>query len=395
MGFPSRRDDGSAGRRPMNAEPKVFISYRREEAAAYAGRLYDAMAERFGKSNVFMDVDLKPGVDFVDQITRGVGACEALIAVMGPSWATVTDEEGGVRIADPEDFVRLEVETALKRPDVTLIPVLVSGARMPDPDELPEEIQPITRRHALELRNDIWRYDVGRLNDTLDELFGGVAAAPADTVPPKRPLPRPPTWRFILEGVVVAGLAALVARALAPDIRLDIGTAGEPSRFITNLIQVRGVTWAVAGVALGIWLAFRVRAAHDYGRCALLGLLVGAIAGALGGAIFGFPVAYGEDQDRFSTTAQLINVGSFAVTGALIGALIGGLWLPPRVAAGLASGGVAAALAVAPFVGGDTKEWVFFLNAAAIAGATLATLLAINAKRPTTGRRADARATEP
>jgi hypothetical protein len=199
------------------------------------------------------------------------------------------------------------------------------------------------------------------------------------------PLPRP-TWRFILEGVVVAGLAALVARSLAPDIRLDIGTAGEPSRFITNLIQTRGVTWAVAGVALGIWLAFRVRAAHDYGRCALLGLLVGAIAGALGGAIFGFPVAYGEDQNRFSTTAQLINVGSFAVAGALIGALIVGLWLPPRVAAGLASGGVAAALAVAPFVGGDTNEWVFCLNAAAIAGATLATMVAIDAKRPTIER---------
>ena len=131
------------------------------------------------------------------------------------------------------------------------------------------------------------------------------------------------------------------------------------------------MTWAVAGVALGIWLAFRVRAAHDYGRCALLGLLVGAIAGALGGAIFGFPVAYGEDQNRFSTTAQLINVGSFAVAGALIGALIEGLSLPPRVAAGLASGGVAAGLAVAPFVGGDTNEWVFCLNAAAIAGATL------------------------
>jgi CHAT domain len=210
--------------------------------------------------------------------------------------------------------------------------------------------------------------------------------------PPKPPLPRlprPPTWRFILEGVIVAGLAALVARSLAPDITLDIGTAGEPSRFITNLIQTRGVTWAVAGAALGIWLAFRVRAAHDYARCAVLGLLVGAIAGALGGAIFGFPVAYGEDRNPFTTIAEWINVGSFAVTGALIGALIGGLWLPPRVAAGLASGGVAAALAVAPFVQHITKEGVFCLNAAAIAGATLATLVAIDAKRPATGRGSD------
>ena len=155
------------------------------------------------------------------------------------------------------------------------------------------------------------------------------------------------------------------------------------------------MTWAVAGAALGIWLAFRVRAAHDYARCAVLGLLVGAIAGALGGAIFGFPVAYGEDQDLSSTIAEWINVGSFAVTGALIGALIGGLWLPPRVAAGLASGGVAAAVAVAPFVYAETNAWVFCLNAAAIAGATLATLVAIDAKRPATGRQADVSAAEP
>ena len=138
-----------------------------------------------------------------------------------------------------------------------------------------------------------------------------------------------------------------------------------------------------------------MRATHDYGRCALLGLLAGAIAGALGGAIFGFPVAYGENQNLNSTTAQLINVGSFAVTGALIGALIGRLWLPPRVAAGLASGAVAAAVAVAPYVPVKTTTWAFCLNAAAIAGATLATLVAIDAKRPATGRPADVRAAEP
>ena len=166
-------------------------------------------------------------------------------------------------------------------------------------------------------------------------------------------------------------------------------------KFITSLIETRGVTWAVAGAALGVWLAFRIRATHDYARCAVLGLLVGAIAGALGGAIFGFPVAYGEDRDINSTTAEWINVGSFAVTGALIGALIGGLWLPPRVAAGLASGGVAAALAVAYFVSDKTNAGVFCLNAAAIAGATLATLVAIDARRPATGRQADVRAAEP
>jgi TIR domain len=166
---------GAAGHPPV---PKVFICYRREESAAYAGRLYDAMAARFGEENVFMDVELAPGVDFVDRITTVVGACQVLIVVMGARWAATDDETGESRLADPEDFVRLEVETGLSRPDVTPIPVLVPGARMPKREELPVELQAITRRNALELSDARWRYDVGRLNTTLDELLADAAAAP-------------------------------------------------------------------------------------------------------------------------------------------------------------------------------------------------------------------------
>lgn len=171
--------------------PKVFITYRREETAAHAGRLYDAMVARFGERNVFMDVDMAPGIDFVERITEAVAACQVLIVVMGPRWATVEDEHGKARIADPEDFVRLEVETGLRRPDVTPIPVLVSGARMPRRKDLPPEIQAITRRNALELSDQRWRHDIGRLIGTLDELLAdvdhvpGVEAAPLDA-------PRPP-----------------------------------------------------------------------------------------------------------------------------------------------------------------------------------------------------------
>jgi TIR domain len=156
-------------------DPKVFISYRREETAAYAGRLYDAMVSRFGEDNVFMDVNMAPGIDFVERITEVIAACQVLIVVIGPTWATVEDERGKARMADPEDFVRLEVQTALRRPDVTPIPVLVSGARMPKREDLPPEIQAITRRNALELSHERWRYDMGRLIKTLDELLADAA----------------------------------------------------------------------------------------------------------------------------------------------------------------------------------------------------------------------------
>lgn len=180
------------------AGPNVFITYRREETAAHAGRIYDAMVDRFGEGNVFMDVDMTPGVDFVERITEAVAACQVLIVVMGPRWATVENEQGTARIADPDDFVRLEVETALRRPEVTPIPVLVSGARMPSREVLPPGVQAITRRNALELSDSRWRYDIGRLISTLDELLAqtplvdrpsperrvGAEAAPTDAAQP-------------------------------------------------------------------------------------------------------------------------------------------------------------------------------------------------------------------
>jgi len=186
--------------------PKVFITYRREETAAHAGRLYDAMVTRFGESNVFMDVDMAPGVDFVERITEAVAACHVLIVVMGPKWATVQDEKGRARLADPEDFVRLEVETALQRPDVTPIPVLVSGARMPNREDLPPEVRAITRRNALELGDQRWRDDVRRLISTLDELLAESSVAPS---------PAPPE-RSVATGKAAPAEAAQAAGQTAP-----------------------------------------------------------------------------------------------------------------------------------------------------------------------------------
>ena len=161
---------------PSTPAQRVFISYRRQDSAAYAGRLYDSMVARFGERNVFMDLDLAPGVDFVERITEAVSACQVLIEIIGPTWATVEDEEGEVRIADPEDFVRLELEIALKRPEVTVIPVLVSAAQMPDRRDLPPELGAIARRNALELSDRRWRYDIGQLISALEELLAESAA---------------------------------------------------------------------------------------------------------------------------------------------------------------------------------------------------------------------------
>jgi hypothetical protein len=128
--------------------PLIFLSYRREDTAGYAGRLYDALGAQFGRERIFMDVDnIPPGVDFGDHIDAAVGRCDALLALIGPRWVTAAHAGGERRIDDPADYLRLEIEAALRR-NVLVIPVLVQGAHMPGPAELPERLRALTRRNA-------------------------------------------------------------------------------------------------------------------------------------------------------------------------------------------------------------------------------------------------------
>jgi hypothetical protein len=117
----------------------IFISYRRDDSSASAGRLYDRLSAHFPKNQIFIDVDnLDPGVDFVDTIEQSVGSCDVLIAVIGNRWLISSEADGGRRLDNPDDFVRLEIATALKR-NIRVIPVLVDGASMPPPRDLPDD----------------------------------------------------------------------------------------------------------------------------------------------------------------------------------------------------------------------------------------------------------------
>jgi hypothetical protein len=156
---------------------RIFISYRRDETAYPAGWLFDRLAEHFGPAQVFKDVDsIELGDDFVQVITRAVGSCDVLLALIGDEWLTITDEHGRRRLDDPHDFVRLEIQAALTR-NVRIVPILVDGARMPHADELPADLVGLVHRQALELSPSRFEYDTSRLIKVLDTTLANVRTA--------------------------------------------------------------------------------------------------------------------------------------------------------------------------------------------------------------------------
>lgn len=161
---------------PEHGAGRVFISYRRQEASWLAGRLYERLAARLGDDQVFMDVDtIAPGLDFAEVITEAVSTCEVLLAVIGPTWLTATDEDGQRRLDDPDDIVRVEIAAALKR-GIRVIPILVEGATMPRRQQLPEDLVTLARRHALGLRHESFRADADRLSAAIEPTLGAEAA---------------------------------------------------------------------------------------------------------------------------------------------------------------------------------------------------------------------------
>ncbi len=176
---------------PPTAPGRIFISYRREETAYPAGWLFDRLADHFAGGQVFKDVDsIQLGDDFVEVITRAVGSCDVLLALIGDEWLTITDEHGRRRLDNPDDFVRLEIEAALAR-KVRVIPILVDGARMPRADELPDSLSKLVRRQALELSPSRFDFDTSRL---LTEQRGQPGQSRTPSVPPVAPATPGGAW---------------------------------------------------------------------------------------------------------------------------------------------------------------------------------------------------------
>jgi hypothetical protein len=246
----------------------IFISYRRDDAEGEAGRLYDDLVRAYGNDAVFMDVaGIAPGLDFRKAIDDNVAGCGVFLAIIGSQWATITGTDGRRRLDDDNDFVRLEIASALAR-NIAVIPVLVHDARMPHPEQLPDNIKDLAYRNSVEISHARWNSDVQLLTDALKQYVTTSpatetqpvhAAVPVQLPPPVSSDPRPSTSApasrlpLIIGGAVAVLLLAVIGYFVAnrkPDHNTRKDTPPAPAP-------------APANVLTGVWLNTEAKNGSD------------------------------------------------------------------------------------------------------------------------------------
>lgn len=235
--------------------PKIFISYRRESTTSETGRIYDRLSDRFGEDNIFMDLDSIPlGVDFRRHLETSLQICDVLLVIIGPNWVGRRPGTDTTRINDPSDFVRLEVQVALKK-DIPVIPVLIGNTSMPLHDDLPEEIRPLIYRQAITVNmGQDFRHHMQRLVAGI----GVLRATPPPPLPTPSPDPPPPVIRDPNKNLanISFGLGVLsIACGLAGIPAIVLGLIAN-KRGGKNPDEYGGRGLALSGITLGFIATF-------------------------------------------------------------------------------------------------------------------------------------------
>jgi hypothetical protein len=210
--------------------PRITISYRRDDSLDITGRIFDRLAGHFGREAVFRDIDsIPPGADFRRHIDRVLDESDIILAIVGPRWVGPDNER--LRLANPTDPVRLEIETALRK-DKPLIPVLVSRAVMPHPDVLPVSIHDFVYRNAVQVDSgQDFDVHVRRLIRAIERLLrideGRTADEAVQGAPPIEPMPKAQRPADPVESPVYRS----VVRALG----------GHTGRWVLGLVVILGI----------------------------------------------------------------------------------------------------------------------------------------------------------
>ncbi|MSM40853.1 MAG: PASTA domain-containing protein [Geobacter sp.] len=230
----------------------ILISYRREESAGHAGRIYDRLCEKFGRNRVFIDVSaVEPGLDIAEAVDRTVGSCAVLLVVIDRKWLGCVDAAGKRCLDDPQDIVRLEVGTALRR-KIRVVPVLVQNAAMPAESNLPEDLKQLARRNPIEIGESHWEAELTQLTGTLGRILNGAtAAAPQpETTEPKPALPKQKfrlNWVISSITAVVVALTGLLSSIESFRDAFVRVFKGPPAQTTTTTSQPTGTTVAPPG----------------------------------------------------------------------------------------------------------------------------------------------------
>jgi len=225
---------------------RVFVSYRRDDTAGRAGRLFDGLVAHLGADNVFQDVSsIEPGVDFDDAVRSAIAHSDATLVVIGSQWATIRNPGGGRRLDDPDDYVRREVCAALAAGG-SVVPVLVDDATLPTADDLADELRSLAKRQAVSLRDATWGHD---LEGLMRRLVGDARR--------RKPASR---RRVIALGAFFVAVVIAVAGWL-----LTRGTGGSPStESVIPPCSVPDATWTNLDVATTASASYEVNDAEHH-----------------------------------------------------------------------------------------------------------------------------------
>lgn len=206
---------------------------------------------RFGPRSVFMDVTaIEPGRDFRKAIDQSVATCSVLLAMIGQEWLDSTDSEGSRRLDDANDFVRIELASALQR-DIPVVPVLVRGAKMPRVEHLPDDLKELAYRNAVELTHARWKSDVQVLLHALDPYLGANCAdeeragdgkdereAQSKGTPQERTAKEPAADVLKLDAKTIERVSNLLAAYIGPISEVIVKRAAKRSSSAEDLYEI-------------------------------------------------------------------------------------------------------------------------------------------------------------
>jgi hypothetical protein len=212
---------------------KIFISYRRDDAKGVAGRVSDRLKAHFGENEVFFDVEANYSGKFLDRIKTEADSCEVMVVLIGQNWLTTRGKDGRSRLFESDDFVRIECRIGLEKGAV--IPTIVEDARLPEKNQLPEDIAQIVAYNAVEIRHT-------HFDDGVKKLIGIIA---------EKVSPNPAA----AERKTSSGWTSVLGQVLSAFVEGQRQRATEPAapRQLDNIPTGNSATLPLARTIPGLW----------------------------------------------------------------------------------------------------------------------------------------------